>query len=83
MDKLDRSPPQRETEPARPPTVGSHMASMSDIDLEALATTDMLPTVHTPTSEDYQKVADGRAARTELFKRALRTPIAVKPGHAP
>jgi hypothetical protein len=59
------------------------MANMTDVDLAALATTDMLPAVHTPTSDDYRRVAEGKAARTELFKRALSRPIVIGPGHAP
>jgi len=42
-----------------------------------------LPTVNTPTSADYLRVGNARGAKTELMKRALRTPIPVKPGHAP
>ena len=65
------------------PTVGDHMANMTDADLASLVTTDMLPQVHTPTSADYLAVANAKAARTELFKRALKTPMVIAPGKAP
>jgi hypothetical protein len=75
---------QPQPNPTSPPTVGAgHMAQMSDIDLEALATTDMLPQVHTPTSNDYLALANAKAARAELFKRALAKPMVIRPGHAP
>jgi hypothetical protein len=72
--------PQREPAPPKVLTLHEQMAAMSDIDLARLATEAELPTVNTNSSEDFQRLADGRAARAEIFKRALRKPIPMPMG---
>jgi hypothetical protein len=71
---------QRESAPPKVLTLHEQMAAMSDIDLARLATEAELPTANNNTSEDFQRLADGRAARAEIFKRALRKPIPMPMG---
>jgi hypothetical protein len=57
------------------------ISTMSDIDLARLAAeAERLPVANTNSSEDFQRLADGRSARAEIFKRALRKPVTVRPG---
>jgi hypothetical protein len=72
--------PQREPSPPKVLTIHEQMAAMSDIDLARVAAESELPTVNTNSSEDFQRLADGRAARAEIFKRALRKPIPMPMG---
>jgi hypothetical protein len=58
--------------------------SASDAELTQIAPrAETLPTGNLLTSADYLNLPQAKAARTEIFKRALRTPIQIKPGHGP